>query len=62
MSTDYTFIADSSASSDDESLEQLIGLKKSGRPKRSKAPPLRYRDQNDDIMEENLLEEIFSKC
>ena len=58
MCEKYSFLEDES-SDDNADLESLIGLKKI-RPKRSKVPPKRYRDQMKEVMEESSLEEAFS--
>ena len=61
MSEECGFIETDNESVTDETIEELIGLKKP-RPKRQKVQaPARYRNQIQDAMHEALLEERFRK-
>ena len=60
METGYGFMESDSDKSNDESLEQLLGLKK--RPTRAKNIPAWFHDsQFDQEMAESILEEVHSE-
>ena len=60
MSKDYSFVDTDNEDITDESIEELIDLKR--RPKRQKVAPARYRNQIQDTIQEALLAVRYLPC